>query len=86
MTSRTGSLMLRPAALALAASLLIGCATAPSEPRLVTVCPPIVEYDVTVRNQVIVELDLLPEPSAIEGMLRDYAVLRDQIRICRERV
>jgi hypothetical protein len=63
--------------------LLTGCATAGSEPRVVAVCPPVVEYSREFQARAIDELDLLPESSAIAEMLSDYAVMRDQARMCR---
>jgi len=69
--------------LAIATSLLTGCATAGSEPRIATVCPPVVEYTREFQGRAADELDLLPEGSAIAEMLSDYAVMRDQARACR---
>ena len=62
---------------------MTGCATVDSEPRIVTVCPPVVEYTRELQARAADELDLLPEGSAIAEMLADYAVLRDQARACR---
>lgn len=72
----------RLAALAIAASLLSGCATGVSDPRVVPVCPPVVEYSREFQARAADELDLLPEKSAITEMLSDYAVMRDQARAC----
>jgi hypothetical protein len=74
--------MPRLAALAIAASLLSGCATGVSEPSVVTVCPPVAEYSREFQARAADELDLLPKHSAIAEMLRDYAVMRDQARVC----
>ena len=71
------------AALAIATSLLSGCATDGSEPGIATACPPVVEYTRELQARAADELDLLPEGSAIAEMLADYAVLRDQARACR---
>lgn len=73
---------LRRAALAIATSLLSGCATAGSEADIVTACPPVVEYRREFQARAADELALLPEGSAIAEMLADYAVMRDQARVC----
>ena len=65
-------------------SLLTGCATASSEPRIATVCPPVIEYSREFQARAADELDLLPEGSAIAEMLSDYSVMRDQARRCRQ--
>ncbi|TVR85022.1 MAG: hypothetical protein EA405_00010 [Rhodospirillales bacterium] len=83
MTCSAGCWMPRFTALAIAASLLTACATAGSEPRVVAVCPPVVEYSREFQTRAADELDLLPAGSAIGGMLSDYAVMRDQARACR---
>ena len=70
------------ATLAIAASLLSGCATVTSEPRTATVCPPVVEYTREFQARAAKELILLPDGSAIAGMLIDYAVMREQVRVC----
>lgn len=66
----------------IAAISLTGCATGGSEPRMATVCPPVVEYSREFQARAADELDLLPEGSAIAEMLSDYAVIRDQVRMC----
>lgn len=66
-------------------SLLTACATADSEPPVVLICPPVVEYSREFQAQAAHELDLLPESSAIAEMLSDYAVIRDQARACGNR-
>ena len=83
MTSNTGCSMRRLAALAIAAISLIGCATGGSEPRMATVCPPVVEYSREFRTRAAEELVFLPDHSAIAEVLGDYAVMRDQARACR---
>ena len=75
----------RLAVLAIATSLLSGCATVGSEPRVATVCPPVVEYARELKVRAADELDLLPEGSAIAEMLADYSVMRAQVRSCRVR-
>jgi hypothetical protein len=71
---------LRPAVLAIAMALLGGCATAPSDgaPR-----PPVVEYSKEFLARAADEVARLPAGSAIEQMLGDYQVMRDQARLCR---
>lgn len=71
------------AALAIATSLLSGCATVSSDGRAVRTCPPAVDYSREFQARAAEELALLPEGSAIAGMLIDYAVMRDQARACR---
>lgn len=61
--------------------LLTGCAAAVSKP--VIVCPPVVEYDAEFLNRAADEVDSLPAQSAIEAMLADYSVMREQSRSCR---
>ena len=57
-----------------------GCATGVSEPRVATVCPPVVEYTREFQARAAEELGMLPEGSAIAEMLADYSVMRDQAR------
>jgi len=45
-------------------------------------CPPLRSYSDEFRKRAVAELDLLPTNSAVEEMLTDYAVLRQQIRAC----
>lgn len=72
----------RLAALVIATTLLTACAMDGSEPRIVAVCPAVVEYSREFQARAADELDLLPEKSAITAMLSDYAVMRDQARAC----
>ena len=67
----------RCAPLAIALSLLTGCAAATSSP---SVCPPIRAYDRDFQARAAAELELLPKDGAIETQLLDYAALRDQLR------
>ena len=69
-------------ALAIATSLLSGCATVGSEPSIATACPPVVEYTRELQARAVEELALLPEGSTIAEMLSDYAVMREQARLC----
>ena len=71
---------LRLAVLAIATSLLTACATGVSEPRIATVCPPVVEYSREFQARAADELGMLPDGSAIAEMLADYSVMRDQAR------
>jgi hypothetical protein len=73
----------RLAVLAIAASLLSGCATVSSDGGGPAVCPPVAAYRQEIQAQAAEELALQPEGSAIEEMLADYGVLRDQVRLCR---
>jgi len=82
MTSNARCSTRRLAVLAIGTSLLSGCATVGSEPRIATVCPPVVEYTREFQARAAEELVLLPERSAIAEMLGDYAVMREQARAC----
>ena len=82
MTSNAGCWKRRLAALAIATSLLSGCATVSSDGRAIGTCPPVVEYSREIQARAAEELDLLPEGSAVAEMLADYAVMRDQARGC----
>ena len=62
-------------------SCLAACATGSSELPL-AVCPPVVEYSPEFQARAADELALLPEQSAIVEMLSDYAVMREQARMC----
>jgi hypothetical protein len=73
------------AVLAIATISLTACATGVSETRIVTVCPPVVEYTREFQARAADEIDLLPDGSAIAEMMSDYAVMRDQARSCRSR-
>jgi hypothetical protein len=76
----TGS-RLRAAVLAIAASLLAACATAPSDGLP---CPPVLPYSREFLARAADELASLPAGSAIEQMLADYQVMREQARACGE--
>jgi hypothetical protein len=78
-----GCWTLRLAVLAIATSLLTGCATGVSEPPIAAVCPHVAEYSREFQARAADELDLLPESSAIAEMPSDYAVMREQVRVCR---
>jgi len=70
------------AGLAIATSLLSGCATVSSEVGGQGTCPPVVEYRREFQARAAEEMALLPEGSAIIEMLSDYGVMRDQARAC----
>jgi hypothetical protein len=69
---------LRAVVLAIAGSLLVGCATAPSEG---SPCPPVVAYSRDFLARAAGEIDSLPAGSAIEQMLADYQVMRDKVAV-----
>ena len=64
----------------MAASLLAGCVAERSDGAP---CPPVVAYSRESLARPAGELDVLPPGSAIEQMLADYQVMRDQARVCR---
>jgi hypothetical protein len=72
------------AVLVIATSLLTGCATEGFEAGGVAACPPVVEYSREFQARAAEELANLPDGSAIAGMLNDYAVMREQARLCRD--
>ena len=72
---------LRLVALAIVTSFLSACATVSSE-LVAGVCPPVVEYSQGFQARAAEELPLLPVGSAIVKMLGDYAIIREQARIC----
>jgi len=46
-------------------------------------CPPVVEYSAADQARVADEVEALPDGAVIVRMLSDYAVMRDQARLCR---
>ena len=50
-----------------------------------TSCPYIVVYSKHTLDKAADELTILPQGGAIEQMLMDYAVMREQSRICRRK-
>ena len=68
------------AALLIAMLWLIGCAKADFETQVP--CPPVVEYTNVDQARAAAEVDMLPEAAMVVRMLSDYAVLRDQARVC----
>jgi hypothetical protein len=69
----------RAVVLAIVASLLAGCAT---EHLDGAPCPPVVPYSRVFLARATDELDSVPPGSAIEQMLADYQMMRDQARVC----
>ena len=67
------------AGLVIATSLLAACAKALSDGAP---CPPVVAYGREFLAHAADELDRLPSGSAIEQMLADYQVMREQARWC----
>jgi hypothetical protein len=61
---------------------LTGCGTAGFEANGVAACPPVVEYSREFQARAAEELVLLPDGSAVVAMMGDYAVLREQVRLC----
>lgn len=82
MTSNAGCWKRRLAVLVLAMISLSACVQGGSEPRVATVCPPVVDYGREFQARAAEELALLPEGSTIAEMLSDYAVMRNQARAC----
>lgn len=66
----------------IAASWLTGCATASFDRDGVAACPAVVEYSREFQARAAEELELLPNGSAVVEMMGDYAVLREQVRLC----
>lgn len=69
--------------LAIATSLLTGCAKAGFEVGGLAACPPVVEYSREFQARAAEELEMLPDGSAVVEMMEDYAVIRDQARACK---
>lgn len=59
---------------AVLAALLAGCVMGPSR------CPPLIKYEREFLARVGQEMSLLPERSALGGMITDYGQLRDACR------
>jgi len=68
--------------LAIATNWLTGCAAVSFETGGVGACPPVVEYSKELQAQAAEELGLLPDGSAVVGMIADYTVMREQARAC----
>ncbi len=72
----------RLTALVIATISLTGCATVGFDGGEFGACPPVVEYSREFQARAAEELASLPHGSAIGEMLSDYAVMRDQARVC----
>lgn len=68
------------AALVIAMIFLSACVRADSEAQVA--CPPVVEYSRLEQAQVTEEVAALPQGARIIDWLSDYAVMRDQARVC----
>ena len=71
----------RLAVLIIVTSFLSACAAVSSKP-VIGVCPPVVEYNDGFLAQAAEEVQAMPEGSARNEMLSDYAVMREQARAC----
>ena len=61
---------------------MTGCATVGFETGGASVCPPVVEYSREVQARAAEELRMLLDGSAVVEMMGDYAVMREQGRVC----
>ncbi|SFJ20522.1 hypothetical protein SAMN05216258_1176 [Albimonas pacifica] len=82
MTPSDGCSRRRRAVLVLATIWLSGCATVRSEDGRLATCPPVVEYGRKFQARAAEEMALLPQGSAVSEMVSDYAVMREQARVC----
>ena len=82
MTSNAECWKRRLAVLVIVTSCLTGCAMVDFETGGVAACPPVVDYSRPEQTRVAEEVEALPEGALIVGWLADYAVLRDQARVC----
>ena len=73
----------RLAVLVIGASWFTGCATESFEANGVAACPPVVDYSLGFQARAAEELTKLANGSAVVEMLADYAVMRDQARVCK---
>lgn len=69
-----------PAAPLIAMLWLTACAMAGSD--FTPPCSPVVDYTAAEQVRAADEIEKLPEGAVIIRMLSDYAVLRDQARMC----
>lgn len=63
----------------IAMTLLSACGTTGSDHGA---CPPVIKYPAAVQERAAVEIEALPQESAVVGMMADYHVLRQQVRAC----
>jgi len=69
--------------LAVAVTLLTGCAGTVYRTDLEVYCPPIVSYDESFSSRLADEIEALPTDNyAIDMAITDYAKLRNRIRAC----
>ena len=80
MMPNAGCLKRQLNALAIATSLLSGCATGGSDHA---VCPTVVDYPAAFQHRVAAEVEALSPGAALETMLADYHVMRRQAAVCR---
>lgn len=67
---------------ALATLALLAALSACAE-RVVSECPPLLEYDPAMLDQLASELEAAPADAVWPAFIVDYRALRDQIRACR---
>ncbi len=68
--------------LVIATSWLTGCAKEGFEVGGLAACPPVVEYSRELQARAAEELASLTDRLAIVQMMGDYAVMREQARVC----
>ena len=66
-------------ALATVTILSTGCGRGISEHGA---CPPVIKYPAEFQRRAAAEVEVLPAGAAIEGMLVDYHVIREQAEAC----
>lgn len=71
------------AAIVIATIWLTGCATAGFDANGVSACPPVVENSRELQARAAEELAMMQDGSAIVEMMVDYAVVREQVRVCK---
>jgi len=72
----------RLAVLVIGASWLTGCVKADFEAGGVAACPPVADYSREFQARAAEELAMLPDGSTVVEMMADYAVMREQARVC----
>ncbi len=72
---------LKPGLIALGTAMILssGCARVVSDHAA---CPPVVEYPAEFQRRAAAEVEALPTGAAVETMLADYYVMRQQARAC----
>ncbi len=61
---------------------LLGACSASSSNTCSPTCPPVVGYPTALQEQAAVEIEVLPHDSAVDGIMSDYHVMRQQARAC----